>query len=172
MPRIILYIATSLDGYIAKEDGSVEWLSSFDEDYGYEEFISSIDTIIMGSKTYQQVLTFGEWPYMGLKTFVFTNQKLINDNKVEFISGSIAKAITRIKKQSTKNIWLVGGGNLITEFVKLQLIDKYQIFIMPLFLGAGIPILQKSVEMNPLKFTKSKSYKSGVVELQFNRKTK
>jgi dihydrofolate reductase len=172
MSKIILYIATSLDGFIAKKDGSVDWLSSFDEDYGYEEFLSSIDTIIMGSKTYQQVLSFGEWPYKGLKTFVFTHQKLKDDKNVEFISGSIPKAITGIKKQSTKNIWLVGGGNLITEFVKQKLIDEFQIFIMPLFLGAGIPILQESVKMNSLKYSKSKSYKSGVIELHLKQENK
>ena len=98
MPNIILYIAISLDGYIAKKDGSVDWLSSFEEDYGYEKFISSIDTIIMGSKTYQQVLTFGEWPYKGLKTYVFTHQKLKDDENVEFVSGSITQKINRIKK--------------------------------------------------------------------------
>lgn len=95
MSKIILYIATSLDGYIAKEDGNVDWLSSFDEDYGYKEFISTVDTIIIGRKTYQQVLTFGEWPYQGLKTFVFTHQELKHDKNVEFISGSITKAINK-----------------------------------------------------------------------------
>ena len=172
MQKIILYIAISLDGFIAKEDGSVDWLSSFDEDYGYEEFLYSIDTIIMGSKTYQQVLTFGEWPYQGIKTFVLTHQKLKDDENVEFLSGSITKAITLIKNQSTKNIWLVGGGNLITEFVKQQLIDEYQIFIMPLFLGNGIPILQETVKLDPLKFTKSKSYESGVIELHLKQENK
>lgn len=165
MPKTILYIAISLNGYIAKEDGSVDWLSSFNEDYGYEKFLSTIDTIIMGRKTYQQVLTFGEWPYKGIRTYVFTHQKLKNDNNVEFASGEIIQTINKIKKQSNKNIWLVGGAELITEFVKQQLIDEYQIFIMPVFLGSGISLLSEAVEINFKNFTKSKSYKSGVVEL-------
>jgi dihydrofolate reductase len=168
MSKIILYIATSLDGYIAKEDGNIDWLFH-DEDYGYSKFLSTIDTIIFGRKTYEQVLTFGEWPYSGLKTFVFTHQYLKPRNNVKFISGSVTKTVIHIKKQSKKNIWLMGGGNLITDFAKLQLIDEYQIFIMPIFLGAGIPILQEPVELKPLKFTKSKSYKSGVVELHLKR---
>ena len=126
MPKIILYIAISLDGFIAKEDGNIDWLSSFDEDYGYDEFLSTLDTIIMGRKTYEQVLSFGEWPYSGLNTFVYTHQdSKENDNNIEFISGSIPQTLAEIKKQSEKNIWLVGGGNLITEFVKHQLIDEY-----------------------------------------------
>jgi len=172
MHKIILYIAISLDGYIAQEDGNVDWLSSFDEDYGYEKFLSTIDTIIMGRKTYQQVLSFGEWPYTGLKTFVFTHQKMEEDKNVKFVSGSVQHKITEIKKQSNKNIWLVGGGNLITDFVKHQLIYEYQIFMMPLFLGTGIPILQESVDLNLLKFTKSKTYKSGVIELHLNGRIK
>jgi dihydrofolate reductase len=170
MSKVILYIAISLDGYIAKEDGSVDWLFFFDEDYGYEKFKSTIDTIIMGRKTYEQVLTFGEWPYSGLKTYVYTHHEL-KDNNVEFISGSIAKTIVAIKKQSTKNIWLVGGGNLITEFAKQQLIDEYILFIIPVLLGAGISILQESIEMNKFKFTKTKSYKSGIIELHLKQET-
>jgi len=172
MPKLILYIAISLDGYIAQEDGSVDWLSSFDEDYRYENFLTTIDTIVMGRKTYKQVLSFGKWPYSGLKTFVFTHQKLKEDKNVEFVSGSVQKTIAEIKKQSKKNIWLVGGGNLITEFVKLQLINEYQIFLMPLFLGSGIPILHESINMNSLKLIKSKSYKNGVIELHLNQNEK
>jgi len=172
MPKLILYIAISLDGYVAQEDGSVDWLSSFDEDYGYENFLTTIDIIIMGRKTYDQVLSFGEWPYSGLKTFVFTHQKLKEDKNVEFVTGTVQKTLAEIKKHSKKNIWLVGGGNLITEFVKLQLINEYQIFMMPLFLGTGIPILQESVDLNLLKFTKSKTYKSGVIELHLNGRIK
>lgn len=173
MSKIILYIAISLDGFIAKENGSVDWLSSFDEDYGYDEFITTLDTIIMGRKTYEQVLSFGKWPYSGLNTFVYTNQDSKKyDKNVEFISGSIPTTISDIKKQSKKNIWLVGGGKLITEFVKFQLIDEFQIFIMPLFLGTGIPILHESLETEPLKYLRSKSYKSGVVELHLRQETK
>jgi len=165
MPEIILYIATSLDGYIAKKDGSVDWLSSFDEDYGYDKFLSTIGTIIMGRKTYEQVLSFGEWPYSDLKTFVFTHHELKENKNTEFISGPIKKNVKKIKSQSDKNIWLVGGGQLITEFVKLQMINEYQIFLMPLFLGSGIHILHEPVKMNSLKLIKSKTYNSGVIEL-------
>jgi dihydrofolate reductase len=171
MPKIILYIATSLDGYIAKEDGNIDWLFH-DEDYGYSKFLSTIDTIIFGRKTYEQVLTFGEWPYSEFKTLVFTHQNLKQKNNVKFISGSITQAITKIKKQSTKNIWLVGGGNIITEFAKIKLIDEYRLFIHPIFLGAGIPIMQQTININHLKFTKTKSYKSGLIELHLEQETK
>jgi dihydrofolate reductase len=96
---------------------------------------------------------------------VFTHQKLPDVKNVEFVSGSVPKVITNIKRQSTKNIWLVGGGNLITEFVKYKLIDEFRIFIMPIFLGNGIPILQDFVELDFTKFVKSKSYKNGVTEI-------
>ena len=170
MPKIILYIAFSLDGYMAEENGSVDWLSSYNEDYGYEKFLSTIDTIIMGKKTYQQVLSFGKWPYSGIKTYVLTHQKLKKDANVEFISGSIKQIIKTITNQSNKNIWLVGGGQVITEFVKVNLIDEFQIFIMPLFLGKGIPILHEPVNMDALKLIQSQSYENGVIEIHLEKK--
>lgn len=168
---MILYIATSLDGFIAMKDGNVDWLFH-DQDYGYKKFLQTIDTIVFGRNTYEQVLTFGDWPYSDLKTFVFTHQKLEDRNNVEFISSSVIDTIAQIRKQSNKNIWLVGGENIITQYANNNLIDEFILFLHPIYLGSGIPLLKKSVEMNPIKFTKTKSYKSGIVEIHLQKEKK
>ncbi|MHB8102526.1 MAG: dihydrofolate reductase family protein [Methanosarcina sp.] len=92
MPRIKLYIATSLDGFIARENGSIDWLTKYENnpetDYGYSEFYASIGKVLMGRKTYEQALEFGEWPYREKKSYVFTRQKepTRRENNVEFVS--------------------------------------------------------------------------------------
>ncbi|AKB34455.1 Dihydrofolate reductase [Methanosarcina siciliae HI350] len=106
IPRIKLYITCSLDGFIARKGGSVDWLTEyenrFETDYGYSEFYSSIGTVLMGRKTYEQVLGFGVWPYGGKNTYVFTrqNKPLHREKDVEFVSGDIREFVRRLKENT------------------------------------------------------------------------
>jgi dihydrofolate reductase len=124
MPRIKLYIATSLDGFIARENGNIDWLMEYENnpetDYGYSEFYASIGTVLMGRKTYEQVLGFGNWPYGERKSYVFTRQKepLRRENNVEFVSGDIAEFVRQLKGNTKEDIWLVGGSQLIKVFLE------------------------------------------------------
>lgn len=145
--NIILYIAVSLDGYIARNNGAVDWLSDGSEnlniDNGYDRFYKSIDTVVMGRTTYEQVineLSPDVWVYEGKKCYVAATKKWESDNRVEFISEDIAGFVNNLKKQQGKDIWLVGGGKLIDQFIKQNLIDKYIITIIPTILGDGIPL--------------------------------
>lgn len=168
MAHVSLYIATSLDGYIARSDGAIDWLSiveSEGEDYGYTAFYQSVDGIIMGSKTYEQVLTFGDWPYPGKKTFVFTRRKFNSDRaEVEFLSEGVDCALARIEAQGLKRIWLVGGGALVSSFQGRGLIDEYIISVLPVLLGEGIPLFLPSGRREDLALVSSSHYPSGLVQ--------
>ncbi len=114
MSKVILYIAVSLDGYIALSDGSVSWLSEYEggkEDYGYRKFYESAGAAIMGARTYEQALGFGEWSFKGLVSYVVTHGRRSERTQedVIFYSGNLAKCVEEAKKKTKKNIWLVGG---------------------------------------------------------------
>ena len=173
---IILYIATSLDGYIAKSNGAIDWLGGNGDDpnidNGYENFYSTIDTVVIGRTTYEQVineLSPDNWVYEGKKCYVATTKKCDFDGRAEFISEDIAGFIKNLKKRQGKNIWLVGGGKLIDQFIKQDLIDKYIITIMPTILGDGIPLyLNRNPEIK-LRLVETKMV-DGMVELSYVRR--
>ena len=142
MRKIILYIACSLDGYIARSDGSVDWLFT-DQDYGYTAFLASVDTVVMGRKTYDQVLTFGLYPYSGKTSYVVSRLLAgTRDEHVVFVGSDIAGIVRRLREGDGGNIWLVGGSELIDLFVRERLIDKFVVSIHPVVLGSGIPLFR------------------------------
>ncbi len=144
MAKVTLYIATSVDGFIATKDGGGDWLSmveSMETDYGYGDFYRSIDAIAMGSKTYEQVLGFGAWPYAGKPCYVFTRRGLTSARKdVIFPLAGPDAVVQEMESQGWRNIWLVGGAQLIAAFLKLRLIDEYILSVIPILLGDGIPL--------------------------------
>jgi len=164
MGKIILYIASSLDGYIARENGDVDWLP-INTDSGYDNFYKSIDTVIMGKKTYDQILTFGDYPYKGKKSYVFTrNDSLTKDENVEFASN--VEEFSRNLVSSKGNIWLVGGSELFSAFLEHKLVDEIILSIIPTVLGKGIPLFQNINQEANLKLIKTTGY-SGFVELTY-----
>lgn len=109
MKKIRLFIAASLDGYIARISGEVDWLFT-DQDYGYDDFFTEVDTVLMGRKTYEQVLEFGEYPYIGKRGFVFYQTRHgERDKNVEFIGENLGEFVDNLRQSSGNNIWLVGG---------------------------------------------------------------
>ncbi|WP_088071904.1 dihydrofolate reductase family protein [Gottfriedia luciferensis] len=166
--NIILYIATSLDGFIARENGEIDWLFDPSEmDYGYNEFIQKIDTVLMGRKTYDKVLTFGEYPYKDKKSYVFTTKQKENDVNVEFISTDIMPFIENLKKVDGKDIWLVGGAELTKFFLKNRLIDELILFVQPTIIGSGIPLFQDIEKDQQLTLQAHKIYENGMVEVRY-----
>ena len=154
-PVIVLFIASSLDGYIARENGDIDWLPENTKS-GYNDFIKSVDTVIMGKKTYDQVLTFGDYPYKDKKSYVFTrNKNHSKDENVEFVYDT-EKLIKNIISDSGKNIWLIGGSKIISTFVNLGFVDEIILSIIPVVLGKGIPLfknIEKEVKMELVKTT-------------------
>jgi dihydrofolate reductase len=170
--KIILYIASSLDGFIAGRNGDISWLDAYQvegEDYGYSEFLKAIDIIVMGSKTYEQILNFGSWPYEGVKTYVMTKRQLepVDKAKVKFYSGGLDSFVPGIKRESHKNIWLVGGASLAQSFLKHSFIDEMIISIIPVILGDGITLFGRTQKEFRLELLKSGSYNNGIVQLHY-----
>lgn len=175
MGKLILYIAASLDGYIATRDGGVAWLEAFNiegEDYGYQAFMERLGTLIMGGKTYRQVLTFGEWPYSGVVTYVVTRREATEQagESIRFYSGDLAELVRHIRDDGDRDIWLVGGGELNAAFLQADLIDEYIVSVMPVLLGDGIPLVRRLDTQTYLELTGSQVYANGVVQLQYIKK--
>lgn len=169
MRKVILFIASSLDGYIAKASGEVDWLFT-DQDYGYADFLAGVDTILMGRRTYEQVLSFGEFPYKGTQCFVFSRTRGgERDEYVTFISGNIESFVRGLKNGTGKNIWLVGGSEVIQSFMSHDLIDEFIISVHPIVLGDGIPLFRAPLPTRKLSFQKSRAFDTGLVQLTYVR---
>jgi dihydrofolate reductase len=168
--NIILYIASSLDGYIARPDGAVDWLELEQGvgDYGYEAFYASVDALVMGRKTYDFCLSVDEWPYAGKQTFVLTGQNLQSQRAaVKFLMGDVRQCVQSIANQGYHTLWLVGGGTLVQEFCRYSLIDQYIIFIMPILLGTGIPLFPEFHNNIRLELASEQTFPGGVVKLHY-----
>lgn len=169
MRNLKLFIACSLDGFIARSDGDVDWLFT-DDDYGYQEFYDSIDTTLMGNKTYQQVMTFGEFPYPGKNNYVFTRQiNLPPTTYVTFITEDIVTFTRKLKVSEGKDIWLIGGGAVINILYQAGLIDEYILAIHPIILGKGIPLFHGPIGEQKLALQDCKTYPSGLVQLFYEK---
>ncbi len=169
MVTVILYIAISLDGFIADKDGGVEWLDEYGasgEDCGYRDFYNSIDALVYGKNTYEQVLTFLPWPYPDKKSYIFGDKDMptINTNNVEFVYVDIPQFMKDIEAKGVKRLWLMGGAKLAESFYKLGLIDEYEIAVMPKKLGQGIPLPVEILDGRGMKLVKEIKWSSGVVQ--------
>ena len=167
--KIILFIASSLDGYIARENGDVDWLFT-DADYGYNKFYRGIDTLLFGRKTLDKILEFGSFPYKGKSAFVFTrSQRKSPDDSYRYVTGDILHFTRRLLNKSGKNIWLVGGGEIIAYLLSQNLIDEIILTIHPVILGSGIPFIPGSIPASRFRLIKKQRYKSGLVQLHYIR---
>ena len=173
MRQVILYIAVSLDGYIAPSDGDVSWLDPYNpEDYGFTEFYRRIGVVIMGAATYEQNLTFGEWPYGATKTYVITGRELevAPGGNIRFYSGDLARLVSQLTAADDRDIWLLGGGKLITSFLNAGLIDKFMLFMIPILLAEGIPLFSGIAGETAVRAETCERYPDGVVRLDYSIK--
>lgn len=156
MTKITIYIATSLDGYVARENGEIDWLPEITES-GYDTFYKSVDTVIMGKTTYDQVLTFGEYPYKDKKSFVFTRTNREKDENTEFVSG-VKKFVKDGFPSAGDSIWLVGGAQIIASFLQQGSVDEIITTVIPILLGKGIPLFQNIENEINLELVKTERY--------------
>ncbi len=171
MSKVILYIATSLDGYIAKTDHDISWLSSIDvegEDYGYKAFMDKISTVIMGNSSFQVIKAFGDWPYSDKHCFVATHSPDINtdDNDITFTTDPAA-TIQQLKANNSGDIWLLGGANLADSLLRLDLVDELILSTIPVLLGNGIRLFNAPLPELNLTVLTSTSYHSGLVQTHY-----
>lgn len=150
--KVVLYIAMSLDGFIAKNDGSVDWLNDVEgdgADNGYGQFYDTIGTVIMGRMTYDEVLILtDEFPYADKPCYVLSRTKPKSAPHVIFTDEPIQTLIPKLVQTSKGDVWLVGGGQLVRAFLECKLIDEIQLAIIPKILGEGIPLFPKGTNPN------------------------
>jgi dihydrofolate reductase len=166
-----LYIASSLDGYIAGPKGELDWLDiGGDLDYGYREFYASIDATLMGNATYQQALTFGPFPYPDKTNYVFTRgAPPADDAHARFVSGDIAAFVRSLKDAPGADIWLVGGGQVNTVMLNAGLIDEVILTMAPVVLGEGIPLFAPGAARASFATTGWEAYETGLVQWHLAR---
>lgn len=176
--KVIIHMVSSLDGFIAKKDGSVSWLQSNDhyekgatltEEY-IEEFIKTIDCYVMGSRTYEHALELG-WPYGEVPVIVLSHRDLKTDRvNVEFYSGDLDQLVNGRLKLNYKNIWMVGGAMVAKDFIRLKLADEIIMSIMPIILGEGTLFFDYIGQEQALHLKDLTAYKDGMVELSYEIK--
>ena len=176
MKKIILYIAVSLDGYIADRNGSVDWIKGQDDSIVPEDtftpFFDSVDTVIMGKRTYDQIVTElspNHWPYMGATTFVITHDECIETEHIRFRNASVCRLVDELRQQSGKNIWICGGAQIARQLIEKDMIDTYHIAVIPVILGGGIKLFDTTEHKFDLTLAGSKEY-NGIIELTYHRK--
>ena len=172
--KAILYIAASVDGYIAKPGDNLDFLhlvAREGEDYGYARFYEQIDTVILGKRTYDWVMAqVNEFPHQGKETYVLTREKLNPIGTVQFYSGDLSDLISTLKSKSGKHIFVDGGAQTVHRFLKEGLLDEIIISFIPILLGEGIRLFQEGFSEQKLKLIESKNYPSGLVQVHYQIK--
>lgn len=171
--KVVLYIAASVDGFIATEEHKLDWLLSVEGegDNGYAQFYDTVDTILLGRVTYDWIMEHeqGNFPYKGKECYVFSRTKRDNNEYVTFIDENIVPFIKKLKEKSGKRIWLVGGGELNKLFVQEGLIAELIITIAPALLGKGIPLFKDNDHQTQLRLKDMIRYNQ-FVELHYDVK--
>jgi len=165
------YVASSLDGYIAREDGDVSWLDDLGipmEETGYEEFYSTIDALVMGRKTYEIIVSFGQWPYGDKPVWICSRGKITPMEGCNLQVGNTPEeAYKAAQELNIKHLWLVGGGSLASAFLEENLLSDISLSLMPIILGSGIKLFADLP--SPIKINKGNqvAHESGFIQLEY-----
>lgn len=176
MRKIVLFIAMSLDGYIADSDVGVGWLNGHGSDSEnldvYSEFVKDIDTILMGKNTYRQIVTElspAEWIYGGFTTYVIMSHAGNSTDNIRFTDENPIDLLAKLKSGAGKNIWICGGANLVQQIIRGDLIDQYYISVIPTLLGSGIRLFGSMEKEIKLKLQGTQTY-NGITDLIYTRR--
>ncbi len=172
MGRVIVYIATSLDGFVARKDDDISWLDPFSgggEDYGYQDFMRTIGTAVMGARTYEQSLIHPERLLIGLKNYVLSRRLLPIAPGIDtvFWNGSLTSLVKKIRTESEQDIFIAGGGQVVLRFLDERLVDEICQFIVPVILTEGIPLYTGLRQEVSLNLVEAVPYRTGIVKLRY-----
>jgi dihydrofolate reductase len=171
--NVILYIAASLDGYIAKPGDDLGFLSMVEkkgEDYGYADFITTVDTVILGRKTHDWVMKhIQEFPHADKDTYVITRTARPSFGRTIFYTGALKNLILRLKSEPGKNIFIDGGAEIVHVLLKERLIDEFIISVIPILLGDGIKLFNDGRPEEKLELINVKTFKTGLAQLHYSR---
>jgi GrpB-like predicted nucleotidyltransferase (UPF0157 family)/dihydrofolate reductase/GNAT superfamily N-acetyltransferase len=168
-PRISIYIAMSIDGYIARKNGGLDWLEyghTGDEDYGFKKFIDSVDALVLGRNTYEVVSGFDKWPYEGKKVIVLSNTLNKVRKEAELFSGQLTDLAFMLHSKEIKRVW-VDGGITVSKFLEAGLVDDITISVIAMVLGSGIPLFSTMNQEHKCRLISTQSYPSGLVQLKY-----
>ena len=167
--KVVLGLGISLDGYIARPDGSVDFLF-MPKDYSMGPFFKTVDTAVLGRKTYEVGLKMGGTFDGSLKSYVFSRSLPKGErNKVVFVDDAPGKVVQTLRQKPGKNIWLMGGGELVREFLNEDLVDELYIGIVPTLLGEGIPLFPSGFPEREFDLIENKTYSQGLIALRYER---
>lgn len=163
-----LFIATSLDGFIAGPDDDISWLFT-DADYGFNDFFSTVDALIMGRGTYEVVKSFGKWPYQGKRSVVVSRKPEIPISTPDTapFSGDPSDLVRDLEAEGLEHVWLVGGGELVASFLERRLVDEIVISLHPVLLSTGVPLFPGRYPRTFFALKDAESYESGLVKLTY-----
>lgn len=169
--KVILYIATSLDGYIATSNDDLDFLSIVDQEgqnYGYDDFIKTVEAVIIGRRTYDKVLSMGfDFPHADKETYIITRTPRPNEGSVKFYDGDLKLLIERLKSEKGKNIFCDGGAEIANELLVHKLIDELIISVIPILLGNGIRLFKDGRPEQRLKLVSVKHFEKGLTQLHY-----
>ena len=169
--RCSVYIAVSLDGYIARKDDSLDWLERVQvegEDYGYKEFMASVDALVIGRRTYDKVREFDRWPYDGKRCVVLTHRPIDAGHGEERFDEEPAELLPRLAAEGVRRVYL-DGGNAIRAFLARDLVDDLTLSFIPVLLGDGIPLFGPGGVERALALEESRSFPTGLVQVRYRR---
>lgn len=174
MGKLTLYIAASLDGFIAAENDNLDFLSKValeGEDYGYHDFVSSVDTVILGKNTYDWVMKHvDEFPHVNKKSFVITSKKMDPIGNTTFYNGELKELVESLKSNQDSHIFCDGGAQIVNQLLKLKQIDEIILSIIPIILGNGTRLFHENNPSIDLELISNKSFASGLVQLHYKQK--
>ena len=170
--NVQIYAASSVDNYLAPADGRVDWLTRFDDgpDLGYDAFYAEVGSMIVGRSTFDQVLGFGDWPYQGKSVTVLTRSAPPEEvpAEVSFDDGSdLRSLVTGLKANTSRNVWLIGGGAVHRSFLREGLVDEIWLHVLPIMLGDGIPMFPPKFDARDLSLIETRTYNNGATLLRY-----
>ncbi len=166
--EVVAYVAVSLDGYLAHDDGTVTFLDDFgSDDYDFHGFISTIGGVVLGGRTYAQVLGWG-WPYGSIPGLVLTSRDLATAEgaNLTFSSAPTGEAVRAFASSIDGRVWIVGGGEVITDAIDQGAVDTLELYVMPVVLGSGVPLFTRALAV-PLDLVESCAFPNGAVKLVY-----
>jgi len=174
--KTVLFIAMSLDGYIADINGGTGWLEGQEPGgndlVSYEEFVQDVDTVVMGANTYRRIVTElspGEWAYPDLTSYIITHTLKQSTDGIRFTDESPCQLVNRLRGEAGKDIWICGGASVVGQLTREDLIDRYYINVIPVILGNGIRLFAPSGKGRKLKLIRTRSY-NGITDLVYERR--
>lgn len=171
-PQVSVFLALSLDGFIAREDGGIDWLMKYEdpenEDYGFKAFFDSVDVLVMGRNTYDVAIGFETWAYGDKRLVVLTHRPLVARHGEQAYSGPLTKIVEDLGRDGVRRIYL-DGGNAIRQGLTAGLVDDMTLTLIPTLLGTGIPLFGADVPESDWRLLESKGYSNGLVQARYHR---